>query len=146
MNLFNILESICDHIKTAFPAQPIYIMQVPQGFKRPSFYVNLIGFSDRDLCQNGIRRNVAFEIIYFAEQDSKGITNPVTQLVAFERLMKIFQQQSLPVQERYLKITRVDGATRDSEVYLAVSFEYAFTPDLNKDEAELMQQLNAKFN
>lgn len=146
MNLFNILEAICDHIKTTFTAQPIYIMQVPQGFKRPSFYVNLIGFSDRDLCQNGIRRNAAFEIVYFAEQDSKGITNPITQLVAFERLMKIFQQQSLPVQDRHLKITRVDGSTRDSEVYLAVSFEYAFTPDLDGGEAELMRQLNAKFN
>lgn len=146
MNLFNILQSICDHIKVAFPAQPIYIMQVPQGFKRPSFYVNLIGFSDRDLCKNGIRRNIAFEIVYFAEQDSKGITNPVTQLVAFERLMQLFQQQSLQAQDRHLKITRVDGSTRDSEVYLTVSFEYAFTPDLSDDTAELMRQLNVKYN
>ena len=146
MNLFSILEAICDHIKLAFPSSSIYIMQVPQGFKRPSFYVNLIGFSDRDLCQNALSRQAAFEVVYFAEQDAKGITNPVTQLAAFEQLMQIFQVQSLPVQDRYLKITRVDGSTRDNEVYLTVSFEYTFTPDLNKAEPELMQQLNAKFN
>jgi hypothetical protein len=146
MNLLNILEAICDHVKAAFPDYPIYIMQVPQGFKRPSFYVNLIGFSDRDLCMNGLRRQAAFEVVYFAQQDAKGITNPVTQLAVFEQLMQIFQVQSLPVQDRFLKITRVDGSTRDSEVYLTISFEYTFTPDINRIDPELMQQLLTRYN
>jgi len=145
MTLFTILKSICDHIKTVFPAQPIYIMQVPQGFKRPSFFVSLVDSTDRDLCQNGIRRQAVFEVVHFAQQDAKGVTNPVTQFAAYERLMQIFQVQSLPVEDRYLKITRVDGSTRDNEVYLTISFEYTFTPDLNPVDLELMQQLSMNY-
>ena len=146
MNLFNVLTSLCDHIKAQFPDYPIYIMQVPQGFKRPSFYVNLVGFSDRDLCRKGLRRQAVFEVIHFAQQDAKGVVNPLTQFAAYEQLMRIFQQQALPVKDRFLKITRVDGSTRDSEVYLTISFEYTFTPEETIPVTlDLMRQLNMNY-
>ena len=146
MNIFDVLQSICDHVKSRFPTHPIYIMQVPQGFKRPSFYVNLVGFSDRDLCKDGLRRQAVFEVVYFAQQDAKGVVNPVIQLAAYEKLMQVFQKQSLPVKDRFLKITRVDGSTRDSEVYLTISFEYTFTPETAIPvDLELMQKLNMNY-
>ena len=146
MNLFDVLQSLCDHIKTQFPACPIYIMQVPQGFKRPSFYVNLVGFSDRDLCRDGLRRQAGCEVVHFAQQDAKGVVNPVKQFAAYEQLMRIFQQQALPVKDRFLKITRVDGSTRDSEVYLTISFEYTFTPEETIPATlDLMRQLNMNY-
>ena len=146
MNLFDVLQSLCDHIKTQFPTCPIYIMQVPQGFKRPSFYVNLVGFSDRDLCRKGLRRQAVFEVIHFAQQDAKGVVNPVKQFAAYEQLMRIFQQQALHVKDRFLKITRVDGSTRDSEVYLTISFEYTFTPEETIPATlDLMRQLNMNY-
>ena len=146
MNIFDVLQSICDHVKSQFPTNSIYIMQVPQGFKRPSFYVNLVGFSDMDLCKDGLRRQAVFEVVHFAQQDAKGVVNPVIQLAAYEQLMQVFQKQSLPVKDRFLKITRVDGSTRDSEVYLTISFEYTFTPETAIPvDLELMQKLNIKY-
>lgn len=150
MNLFDMIEAICDNIKLRFPANPIYIMQMPQGFKRPSFYVNLVGFSDRDLCKNGLRRKVIFDVVYFAGQDAKGIVNTVQQFTAYQRLIQIFQGQSLQVKDRYLKITGVDGSPRDAEVYLTISFEYTFTPDVFEDldpeeNIEIMNQLLLKY-
>ena len=147
MNIFDILETICDRVKEQFPDKPIYIMQTPQGFKRPSCYVTLIGLNDRDLCKDGIRRRIIFDVVYFGAQDKNNISNPIEQLTANEKLLKIFHTQSFAVKDRYLKIEDVSGGMRDNEVYLTVSFEYAFTPGL-EDELpgyDIMQELNMKY-
>jgi len=150
MNLFNILEAICDKIKLRFPENPIYIMQVPQGFKRPSFYVNLVSYSDRDLCKDGLWRKAMFEIVLFAEQDAKGTVSTFKQLMAQQQLTQIFQSQSLQVKDRFLKIDNVYGASRDSEIYLTLSLEYGFTPDKFDGEdpennIELMKEFSIKY-
>lgn len=147
MNIFDILETICDRVKEQFPDKPIYIMQTPQGFKRPSCYVTLIGLNDRDLCKDGIRRRIIFDVVYFGAQDKNNIANPIEQLSANEKLLKIFHTQSFAVKDRCLKIEDVSGGMRDNEVYLTVSFEYSFTPGL-EDELpgyDVMRELNMKY-
>ena len=145
MDLFDIVKATCDNIKELFPAAPIYIMQIPEGFKRPSFGVGIAGFRDADLCRDGLRRSVSLSITYFAPQDAKGIVNAPDQLAAYQRLLTLFQRQSLPVSDRHLTISRIDGGPRDSEIYLTVGLEYTFTPDLPDHlepvDYELMQKL-----
>ena len=146
MNLFDILKSTCDQIKAGFPESPIHIIQLPQGFKRPAFSVNLIGFHDKDLCKNGLQRKVALDIVYFAPQDAKGIANPVQLYTEFQKLLEIFRHQSLQVSDRYVKITGVDGGPRESEIYLTVRLEYTFTPGTETEtECELMQKLSTAY-
>ena len=140
MNLFEIIKTVCDNIKATFPETPIHIMQLPQGFKRPAFSVKMIGFADQDLCKNGLRRKLSLDIVCFSPQDAKGSINAVQQLIDFQKLLEIFQRQSLKVNDRYLKITNVDGGPRDAEIYLTVRFEYTFSPS-DEIEYEIMQQL-----
>lgn len=140
MNLFDIIKSTCDHIKAVFPAAQIHISQLPQGFERPAFYVNLIGFDDKDLCKNGLQRKLALSIVYFPPQDARGLVNPAQRYEAFQKLLAIFQHQCLKVNERFLKITSIDGGPRDSEIYLDIGIKYSFTPG-SEPEYELMQKL-----
>ena len=148
MTLLDIIEAICDTIKYRFHDHPIYIMQMPQGFKRPSFYVNIIGFTDRDLNLNGIKRNMAIEIVYFANQNKQNIVDSVQQLTAFQTLLNIFHGQCITVKDRCPKISKVYSEIRSNEVYLSLNLDYTFTPNTFNDgttEYELMQNIITKY-
>ena len=148
MTLLDIIEAICDTIKYRFPDNPIYIMQMPQGFKRPSFYVNIIGFTDRDLNLNGIKRNMAIEIVYFANQNKQNVVDAVQQLTAFQTILNIFHGQCITVKDRCPKISKVHSEIRSNEVYLSLNLDYTFTPNTFNDgtiEYELMQNLITKY-
>ena len=140
MNLFEVLKSVCDHIKVQFPDAPIYVTQMPQGFSRPAFSVGIAGFVDRDLCQQGMKRRLSLSIVHFAPQDERKNVDTVKQLQAYHKLLNIFQQQSLPVGNRRLKIDSLYGGPREAEIYLTVRFEYTFTPETEIIDYELMQQ------
>lgn len=148
MTLLDIIEAICDTIKYRFPDHPIYIMQMPQGFKKPSFYVNIIGFTDRDLNLNGIKRNMAIEIVYFANQNKQNVVDAVQQLTAFQTLLNIFHGQCITVKDRCPKISKVYSEIRQNEVCLSLNLDYTFTPskfDDSTTEYELMQNLITKY-
>lgn len=148
MNTFDILETICDNIHAQFPTSPIYIQNTPQGFARPSFYVSIVGFNDNDFSNGTLHRNIAFQAVFFAPKNGD-VVDVVSQYTSYITLSELFTGQSLKVKDRYIKITSVDGGTRDAEVYLTVNFEYAYIPTdiMNPEEVyELMLRLEMKYN
>lgn len=148
MNMFDILETVCDNVAARFPNKDIYINQMPEGFERPSFYVSMFGFNDKDIFQGALKRNTAFQVVYFAPKDARGNIDTASQYSAYMILSQIFQHHGLQVLDRNIKITSVDGGPRDAEVYLTVNFEYIFSPeDVLKPEDlyEIMQVLQTKY-
>lgn len=148
MNLFDILEAICDKVAEKFPNQDIYINQVPEGFERPSFYVSMFGFNDRDAWMGALNRTVAFQVVYFSPKDGRGNIDTVSQYTSYITLSTIFQHHGLQVLDRNLKITSVEGGPRDSEVYLTINLDYTFTPEDTpnpEDLYEKMMDLQAKY-
>jgi hypothetical protein len=148
MNMFDILEALCDNVAEKFSGHDIHINQVPEGFKRPSFYVTMIGFGDRDLSQGALKRTTAFQVVYFAPVDRRGIVDTANQYAAYMILSQIFQHHGLQVLDRNIKITSVDGGPRDKEVYLTINFEYGFSPEDMPNPEDLyqkMQELQVKY-
>lgn len=148
MNMFNILETLCDTVHERFPTNKIYINQMPQGFERPSFYVSVVGFNDRDANKHTIERDIIFSIVHFSPVDQRGVVDAIAQYSSYMVLSQIFQHHGLKVKDRFIKITSVDGGPRDKEVYLNIRFGYKFNPeDFIDPESmyELMMNLQLKY-
>ena len=148
MDLFYIIESICEHIRGRFEDTNIYINSVPQGFVRPSFYVGLVDFSDKDLNLGTISRRATFEIVYFAPINSRGLTDKTQQYAAYITMASLFSNHSLAVKDRYLKIVSKNGDLTDSEAHLSVDLEYTVdndSIDATENLYELMRELSLKY-
>lgn len=130
MDLFYIIESICNEIADNFLNTNIYINQVPQNFKRPSFYVGLIGFSDSDFSLGALNRKAIYEVIYFSELNDRGIANKTKQITDYSNLLNIFNNHSLEVKDRFIKITSKNGSITEKETILNIDFEYTIDNDL----------------
>lgn len=147
MDLFYIIESICEHIHDRFEEANIYINDVPQGFSRPSFYVELVDFVDTDFNLGTMDRRATFEIIYFAPVNSRGLTDKMKQHAVYMNMASIFSEHSLAVKDRYIKIVSKSGNLTDSEAHLTLNFEYSIDNDcVSEDDLyELMSQLQSKY-
>ena len=148
MDLFYIIESICEHLSERFSDASIYINDVPQGFTRPSFYVGLVDFSDTDLNLGTMDRRATFEIIYFAPINQRGLTDKMRQHAAYIGMASLFSNHSLAVKDRFLKIVSKSGNVTDSEAHMSVDFEYTVDNDsMNtaEDVYELMKELSLKY-
>lgn len=147
MDIFYIIESICEHIHDRFEETNIYINDVPQGFSRPSFYVGLVDFVDTDFNLGSIDRRVTFEVIYFAPINSRGLTDKMKQHAVYMNMASIFSEHSLAVQDRYIKIVSKSGNLTDSEAHLTINFEYNIDNDYVQEDDlyDLMNQLQSKY-
>lgn len=152
MDIYYLLESICDAISKTFPNHDIYINDVSQGFCRPSFYVSLVSFNNEDLVKGELNKNTTFEIVYFSPIDDRGQCDKLAQHVSHIKLTDIFSTQALTVDTDNgpirVKITGLSGGPRDAEVYLTVDFNYSFIPDNNTNPEELyylMQELQLRY-
>lgn len=148
MNLLDILTKICEEINNKFINDNIYIAKVPEGFKRPSFFVSIINFNDKDLSNQVLNRDTAFQIVYFAPIDKRNNIDIIAQYSAYITLSQIFQHQGLQVKDRNIKITSINGGPRDAEVYLTVNFNYSFVPEDVIDPTilyEKVQDLQLKY-
>ena len=148
MDLFYIIESIAEHIRGRFEDTNIYINNVPQGFSRPSFYVGLVDFIDKDLNLGTMDRRATFEVIYFAPINSRGLTDKMQQHAVYINMASLFSNHSLAVKDRYLKIVSKSGDLTDSEAHLSITFEYTVDNDGVGDVVdvyELIKELQLKF-
>lgn len=149
MNIFDILNAICEAVAAQFKTAPIYINNIAKGFERPSFLVKSTNFTDTDMTNGSFRRHSSFQIVYFAPKNEYDEVDGEMQYAAYIALSQIFQGQAFEVEDRFIKITQVQGAPRDAEVYLTVTFDYVFEGDspLTPTEAyELMKEINLKYN
>lgn len=155
MDIYYLLRAICENISKEFPNHSIYIDEVTQGFKRPSFYVNLVTFNNEDLVKGELNKNVTFEIVYFAPIDERGQCNKLAQNVTYMALTNLFSSQALTVTRESneddvrIKITGISGGPRDNEVYMTIDFNYGFIQDVCSTKPEdiyyLMQELKLKY-
>lgn len=148
MNIVDILNSMCENIAEQFDSCPIYIQDCPESFKRPSFYIKLIGHNDTDATYDTMQRLMSFQIVYFAPRDDYNSVDTISQLVSYETLISIFQVKSLQVKNRYLKIDSIDGGMKDAEVYMTLRLDYTFMPELLKpaEVYQLMEELKLKYS
>lgn len=147
--MIDILNAICETIAMKFTKNPIYIDTLPQGFVRPSFYIELVNSKDVDYNTVAQNRQMTFQIMYFGKKDSFNNVS-TTELYAVWSILEGILYRTLRVNEYdYKKITSTELFIRDDILYLTLRLDFGHIVKdnhLSPDEIyELMQELNIKY-
>ena len=147
--MINILDAICETIAKEYPKCPIYIDNLPQGFIRPSFYIELVNSRDTDWNFTAQNRQMTFQIMYFGKKDDFNNVSTLEIYPVWNVLERIFYRTLRVDKEDYKKITSTEFLIRDDILYmtLRLEFGYAITDThLSSTELyELMQELHMKY-
>lgn len=147
-----LLNSICKLLADNYKNISVYIMNVPEGFKRPSFMVTLASEGSTLLNRRVYRDTPIFEIVYFgrlnaAEQSyAEGLYNIKEELKALFLLpgaIPLIQKEGEKEKTRYAKITSYSSEVRLAEKSLYVKLGLDFTDDTQQEEQyELIKEVD----
>lgn len=151
--MINILNAICETIASQFKKSPIYIDTLPQGFVRPSFYIELVNSKDTDWNSTTQNRQMTFQIMYFGRKDDFNNVSTLELYSTWHTLERLFYR-TLKVtdesnKEDYKKITSTEIFVRDDVLHMTLRLEFGQIINdthLSPDRLyELMQELNIKY-
>lgn len=150
--MIEILNAICETIASKFKTNPIYIDTLPQGFVRPSFYIELVNSRDTDFNTTAQNRQMTFQIMYFGNKDSFNNVSTLELYSTWGILERLFYRAlRVNYEDRidYKKITSTELLIRDDVLYMTLRLEFGHLIDdthLSPDKLyELMQELNVKY-
>lgn len=150
--MIDVLNAICSNIATRFKNSPIYIDTMPQDFKRPSFYIELVNSKDTDLNSEAQRREMTFQIIYFGRKDNFNNVSTLDQYATWSVLEKIFYRVLEVDKDKrdYKKIVSNELFIKDDLLYMTLRLDFGYIIEDNildpGEIYELMQELNLKYN
>lgn len=150
--MIDVLNAICETIASKFTKNPIYIDNLPQGFIRPSFYIELVNSRDTDLNTTAQNRQMTFQIMYFGRKDNFNNVSTLELYSVWNILEKLFYRALKVNYDNYIdykKITSTELFIRDDVLHMTLRLEFGhliedthLSPDMLY---ELMQELNIKY-
>ncbi len=147
--MINILNAICETIASKFNKNPIYIDNLPQGFIRPSFYIELVNSKDTDWNSASQNRQMTFQIMYFGKKDNFNNVSTIELYSVWSILEKLFYRALKVNKDDYKKITSTELFIRDDVLYMTLRLEFGYSitdNNLSPDMIyELMQELHIKY-
>ena len=147
--MINILNAICETIAKDFSKHPIYIDNLPQGFIRPSFYIELVNSKDIDWNTTTQNRQMTFQIMYFGEKDDFNNVSTLEIYPVWNVLERIFYRTLRVDKEDYKKITSTELFIKDDVLYMTLRLEFGQSIENNNLSSSelysLMQELNIKY-
>jgi hypothetical protein len=120
----NIIDSINSILVEQYPTCTVYIQKVPEGFKRPSFFIQLITGDSKDCTATLTNENLIFQIVYFAPISDYYIEDELNQISIADIIKKVFKKGYVKVEDRAIKITNFQSTARDEEIYTTLELEY----------------------
>ena len=148
--MINILNAICETIASQFKKSPIYIDNLPQGFLRPSFYVELVNSRDEDLNSTAQLREMTFQIMYFGIKDEFDNVSTIDMYSTWNVLERIFYRALKVDEEDYKKITSTDLLIKDDILFMTLRLEFGhLIKDNNLSPQEiydLLRDLKLKYS
>jgi hypothetical protein len=110
-----IIDSICDILKAQYTTTPIDITNQPEGFNRPSFFVEFIQETRKDMNYYAYEGAVSVQVTYFAPLDEYYNVDTEAQYSAYETILGLFPR-SIPVGDRYYYLDQIVGDMKGKEV------------------------------
>lgn len=114
-----------------YPECDFHIQNIPEGFKRPAFFIDLVTDSSKDNNTILTDEKISLQVVYFAPVDGHQIRQKENQLEAYSNMKALFKKGYIQVEDRALRITNLEGGPRDNEVYLTI--DVAFADDRPQD-------------
>jgi hypothetical protein len=140
-----IIDEVNRLIVEKYPNTPVYIDKVPDGFARPSFFIEFVIDNSDTVNKNTTFENLFLNVIYFGTEDEYGITNSIEKQEVLNELKAIFRQGFVEVDERAISV-KVRSKVVDDEVALEMTFEYYEQRTDVLIDVELMQELEINQN
>jgi hypothetical protein len=123
-----IIDAISDLLVAQYPTFPMNITNQPEGFDRPSFFIEFIQETQTDVNYSVHSGTVSIQITYFAPIDEYYNDDTENQLSVYETVLGLFPR-SLPVGDRYYYINTIVGNMKDHEVFFTINLtRYASRP------------------
>jgi hypothetical protein len=140
----NIIDEINGLILSKFPASTFYIQNIPEGFERPSFFIELISSGSEDNNISITEEEMSIQIVYFAPVDDYYIADSKNQYLVSDTVKNIFRKGYINVGDRAVKITKTTGGPRDNEVYISINLQYFEDRPMDTEVYELIGKVNIK--
>lgn len=151
-----LLNSICKRIADKYAGVPVYIMDVPEGFKRPSFMVTLATEGTTLLNKKVYRDTPIFQIVYFGRLNAAeqayaeslySVKEELKALFLLPGAIPIIPKDGVKEKTRYAKINSYSSEVRLAEKSLYVKLGLDFTDDTQQEEQyELMREIDLVMN
>lgn len=119
------LDAIRATLTKTFDTGPIYVNNVPEEFKRPSFFVQMASSSEDNLTFTKYQSRTVWQIVYFPKWDEAGNRDNFELLVAADKIRDAFMASpSLTAPDGTVyHVIDVEGGPRDQEVFMRVTLE-----------------------
>lgn len=147
--MIEVLNAVCRGIADDFTSSPIYIDNIPSGFIRPSFFVELISCQDTDYTTESQRMQMSFQITYFGKKDSFNNVSSLELYSALNVLQGTFYR-SLELEEGgFVKIDSLEHQIKDGMLFITLRLDFPATITDNhlspEQTYELMRELQIKY-
>lgn len=134
-----LLDSICKVIASSYIDVPIYIEEVPNQFKRSSFYVHLATNSSNPKSYNVYQDEPIYQIVYFGKrneanqvvaEDLYRVQAGLKALFLLSLAIPVIPLEGVNEKPRYAKILSYSDDMRIDEGALYVKLTLSFTEDI----------------
>ena len=108
------LNAIRKLLHENYPDLTIYVDDITQGFKRPSFYVNSPRSPVEQTASNLFEEDTTFQVMYFAEKNASG---NVSKLELYKKRDAIMNTLIAPDKLGAYKISKVNSEIVNGEIH-----------------------------
>ena len=119
----DIMAAINQLIVTAFPDHTVYIQKCPEDFDRPSFLLEYIKISQRDVSMASVEKTVHFTITCFVESGNHDEPEMDRLANLQDNVLCLFQGY-LEVKDRALNVKSIGGGIDANRAYIEIQFGF----------------------
>jgi len=139
----DIMTVINKKIAESFP-YTVYVQRCPKDFVRPSFWIQHIRTSRRDVNRSTVAKTVFFTITCFAPLDKHNRVNPEELMEFQEDVIQLFADDFLTVGDRAIKVQSSTGGIDDDRAYIDLQFEFFDNRSDAVDDTSLIRSVEIK--
>lgn len=102
----------------------IYLQDIGEGFKRPSFFIYHVSTKQVDINRRNFNNNILIKIVYFAPLSKYQLPIRLDQLNTIEKLKRIFSNMRIKVGNDWIRISdMVVNYTEDKDIFLQLTLD-----------------------
>lgn len=140
-DLFN---SISREVKKIYPSTTQYIQDVPEGFKRPSIFIQFVDLNREDLNKDVYMDVITFKIIYFPLLNSFNIADKLDLMEEAGKIMNFLSVGHIEIEgtDRVGKIDGINANTLEGNVHISFDLTLTDMREFVETRYDLMGKLN----
>ena len=145
LGISKVIVAIRKKLNKAFPKIEVQMQDIEEGFKRPSFFIELANIKNKDFMKNFKDNSLTVRIIYFPSHPHK---NQLELLKMMDELDKIFIEDNILELDVDFRTEIYEADKNVVDKVLHYNFDIYFSEQYIKEmiEIEMMENLEFKMD